>query len=258
MKKLFVVLVLMAAGFARSAGQSMLKISTKDNSQISVSVDDRHFNKTGTSITVGDLPFGGHYLKIYAIQNDRRGRGREEVIYQGRIKTYSGMVTLLVYDPATDERDMQTVDMDTYLAAHPISNKGKFSGTTQGDVNNYNANNDNNNQSNEGAASSISPQKFGTLTDSRFAEIKKTVGAKRTDTDKMNELKEDLKNEKVTTNQVADMMDLFTFEATKVEFAKWAYQITVDTEYFIDLESKFAYKTSQDDLDKFLNQQKQK
>ena len=54
------------------------------------------------------------------------------------------------------------------------------------------------------------------------------------------------------------MMDLFTFEATKVEFAKWAYQITVDTEYFIDLESKFAYKTSQDDLDKFLNQQKQK
>ena len=68
----------------------------------------------------------------------------------------------------------------------------------------------------------------------------------------MNTLKDGLNGEKITTDQVSVMMDWFNFEATKVDFAKWAYPNTVDKENFISLENKFSYKNYQDDLDKFI------
>ncbi len=256
--------MLLAAGFTKSMGQSMLKVSLRDNAtQISVSVDDRHFNKRGTSITVGELPYGSHYLKIYAMEYSRRGRGYEEVIYEGRVKTYNGMITLFVFDPATGGNDIQEMEIDAYTANHPIAGKGRFSGSSRNEVNNGNNTNINNNNTavnnttTEPASPVASPvsEKFGTFTDSKFNQLKTKAAAKSTDTQKMGVLKDELKNEKVTTNQVADIMDLFIFEASKVEFAKWAYSITVDPEYFSDLESKFAYKASQDDLDKFIKEQ---
>jgi len=266
MKKLIIVLVIVAAGFVKSMGQSMLKVSTKDNTtQISVSVDDRHFNKRGTSITVGDLPYGGHYLKVYSIMNNRWGRGYEEVIYQHRIKTYNGMITLLVFDPETGAHDVQEMAIDSYTATHPVVAKGKFSGSSQyqsdsrynnGWDNNNNNNNNNNMQQGSQAASPAPAEKFGTLNETKFNDLKTKVAAKTTDLQKTGLLKDELKEETVTTNQVGDIMDWFIFESSKVDFAKWAYDKAVDKEYFADLESKFAYKTSQDDLDKFIKSQK--
>jgi hypothetical protein len=63
------------------------------------------------------------------------------------------VITPLAFDPVTEERDMQMVDMDSYLALHPIANKGKFSGTPQGNISiNYNAIGNNNNESGTPAA----------------------------------------------------------------------------------------------------------
>ena len=274
MKKLFVVLLFLASGITKSMGQSMLKVGLRDNTtQISVSVDNRYFNKKGTSITVGELPFGRHSLKIYTLVYDRRGRGHEDVIYEGTVKTYNGMITILVFDPTTEATDLQETEIDVYMASHPASNRGRFSGTSQGDydsqyskngtdnngMNNSNQNNATNNnkaieESSAPVAIPIAAEKLGTLTDTKTEDLKKKVAAKATDTQKMTLLKDELKNEKVTTNQVADIMDWLTFDASKVEFAKWAYSITADKEYFSDLESKFSYKTSQDDLDKFIKE----
>jgi hypothetical protein len=262
MNKVFFFLLFLATGVVKANGQSMLKVSLRDNStQISVSVDDRHFNKRGTSITVGELPYGVHYLKIFAMEYTRRGRGYEEVIYSGRVKTYNGMITLFVFDPETGEPEVKDMDIDAYTANHPMGSKGKFMPGDQQDGGNDTAgnitlnNNDNIAEPTSPVASPVSSDKFGTLTDAKMAQLKKTSGTKQTDTQKMTMLKDELKKEKLTTNQVSDFMDLFSFESSKVEFAKWAYQLTVDKEYYIDLESKFAYKTSQDDFDKFLKGQ---
>jgi hypothetical protein len=52
--------------------------------------------------------------------------------------------------------------------------------------------------------------------------------------------KEAVKGEKITTNRVAGMMDLFTFGANKAESANQAYSIIVDTEYFIDIFHRYG------------------
>lgn len=263
MKKLLFVLMIIAAGGTRSTAQSMLKVGLRDNTtQISVSLDDRHFNKRGTSITVGDLPYGVHYVKIFALEYDQRGRGFEEVIYKGRVKTYNGMITLLTFDPVADQASLQEMEIGAYTATHSSSTNGKFSGDVPSEqaapVADVNMDNTQNGTNADGSpvASPIGPEKFGTLTDAKLNEIKKKVAAKPTDTQKMTILKDGVKDEKVTTNQVGDMMDWFIFESSKVEFAKLVYASTVDKEYFFDLATKFAYKASQEDLDKFLQGQK--
>jgi len=68
----------------------------------------------------------------------------------------------------------------------------------------------------------------------------------------MKVLKDALANETFVTYQVGNMMDWFSFESSKVDFAEWAYTKTVDKENFTDLENKLTYKNYRDDLDKFI------
>ena len=276
MKKLFVILLLLAIGVAPAMAQSMLKVSLSDRTPINVSLDGRYFNKTGQSVTVGDLPPGRHYLKIYETSEDRRGRAVQDVIYQGNVNTSYGAVTLFVLDANSGQTDIQHQDMSTYSAnTQPMnsqgnggaadnnggnynnngnnnSNNGNYNNQQQNNNYDQNNNNGNNNNNNAPVASPISADEIATLTDSKIAKLKTKVAGKAADTQKLIVLKDALGSEKFTTDQLTDMMSWLIFDSSKVEFAEWAYPNTTDKENFSNLDSKFSYKTSQDDLDKFL------
>jgi hypothetical protein len=247
MKKLIVVLMVIVCGNMHSIAQSMLRVGLRDgNTPINVSLDGRYFNKRGTTVTVGELPPGTHFLKIYTMSRTRNGRGREDVIYSGRISTDGGMATVFIYDPETGLADIQQQDMNTYTANHPRTMPG----------NNHRFDNPANNNNAYAQPAPVTQEKTGTLTDAKISDLKTQATAKKTDLEIFNVLKDGLKNEQVLTRQVGDMMDWFTFETSKDDFAKWAYTVTVDKEYFSDLENKFTYKSYQDDLDKFIKEQK--
>jgi hypothetical protein len=92
----------------------------------------------------------------------------------------------------------------------------------------------------------------GTMTEPKTNKLKTRVTAKSTDTERLKTIKEALKGEKVSTYQVSVMMDWFSFENSKLDFAKWAYDITMDKDHYSDLVAKFTYKDSEEDLRKFL------
>lgn len=264
MKKILVFLVL-AGALTTAQAQSMLKVRLADNAQFKVAVDGRYFNKLGTSITVGDLPYGRHTVKIYTYTQSRRGRTFEELIYTGSIKTYEGMISLFVLDPYTKETRVSEEEIDAYGINQPAPNSpgrnDRYIGTTgkfdTEPANKPNTNTATNNDDNyvppaSPVASPVSADMLGTLTDAEQQKLKTKVEGKPTDTDRLLLIKSSLKNEKVTTMQVSDMMDWFTFESSKVDFVKWAYTITVDKEFYGDLAGKFAFKNSQDELNQFI------
>lgn len=219
----------------------MLRVQLADNSPFTISVDNRYFNNRGTSITVGDLPRGRHRLQIFSYKEGRRGRGYEDEIYSGIVKTHDGMITMFGFDPYSGGTQVSEQPMGEYSQGLPP----QAGDQQQPPADNYQ------NQSSQPVASPA-PQKMGSLTDAKIDQLKTNVASKKTDTEKMNLLKDQLKNEQLTTNNVADIMDWFSFESTKVDFAKWAYNITIDREYYTDLENKFTYKNYMDDLDKFI------
>jgi len=269
MKNLVTVLIIIVCGINYAHAQSSIKVRLSDNSPFNVAVDGRYFNKRGTSVTVGDLPPGRHRVQIYCLMNNRRGRGREEIIYEGNVRTSEGMVSILSYDPISRNREITEMDFNTFNANRPApySNGMNNPGNQDNNRNNYNQeinsrqkngnyqnngyNQNNNNQRNDNYRQPAPPV-TGSLTDAKIDQLKTNVAAKKTDTEKTTFLKGELKDEQITTSQVSTMMDWLSFESSKEEFAEWAYSITVDKDAYGSLDSKFSYKNYQDDLDKFL------
>jgi hypothetical protein len=245
MKNIGFALMFALMGSLSADAQSMLRVRLADNSVFNISVDGRFFNKRGTAITVGELPYGRHRLRIFVAREGRRGRMQEEELYSGNVKTYEGQVTLFVYDPNSRETSVSEQDISEFTANHPPVN----------DANRFKEQyNDNGNNLSGQSQPAASPAKVGTVDEMRMKDLKERVTAKKTDVEKMNLLKEELKNDRIVTNQVSSMMDWFSFETSKVDFAKWAYTITIDREYYRDLENKFSYKNYQEDLEQFLKE----
>jgi hypothetical protein len=253
MRRIFVVLIVVVATFFKSEAQSMLKVRVAGDRPINVWLDGRYFNKRGTSVTVGDLPPGSHMLRVYAMAEDRWGRPSEKVIYHGRVSTYEGTLTSLYYDPYTNETNIRQMEMgaDTRGSMLPPA-----SAEPQQQPQN-NSEYDDNQQPSSPVASPVSQETGGSLTEATMEKLKTKVTAKKVDVERMNTIKEALDHETFTTDQVSSMMDWFGFESSKVEFAEWAYNKTVDKEMFGDLAAKLTYQNYRDEFEKFLQAQKQ-
>ena len=263
MKKLIVLISLLAPIATGSYAQSVLKVHLSDNSRFNIALNGRRFNREGQSITVGDLPPGTQYMKIYGLTPDRRGRLYEELVYEGTVRTRYGMITNFEYDPYNHTMDIHLDDMNSRGPQAPAMNRpdnNNDAGYNDAGNNQPGNNNiqDNNQPLPDGspAASPLAADKTSTLTDAETEQLKTRVEAAPTDTKKTTILKEALKNERLTTYDVSYMMDWFIFEASKVDFAKWAYKITTDREFYTDLDAKLKNKDAKEDLASFIRSRK--
>jgi hypothetical protein len=263
MKRLLFILFITGA-ITSAKAQSMLRVHLTDNSQVNIEVDSRYFNKRGTGVTVGDLPPGKHRLKIYAVNQGRRGRGYEEAIYDGKIRTTDGMILLFEYDPNADTISVQEQQISAYMSSQPqlnaqIQAHNENNNGYNNNGNNYAANNGGYNDNNGGYHRNggyrvpMNRDALPTLTDAKIDQLKTEVSAKNTDTERQKMLQDELQNEKMSTVQISTIMDWFNFESSKVDFAEWAYNNTVDKENFGNLDAKFTYQEYKDALDKFIN-----
>ena len=179
-----------------------------------MALDFRYFRKTGTSVTVGELPPGRHDLRIYTVSSDRYGGQHEELVYQGKVKTFVGMVTNFTYDPYNGdihEYEEEIHDHFNYNGQPTNEGIGTYeknaydNPSTQAPPPNGSEDNRYMQQqdSNVPAASPVAPESIGTVTEENMTRLKKKADAKNSDTEKMKALKEGLKGEKIMTDQVA-------------------------------------------------------
>jgi hypothetical protein len=83
-------------------------------------------------------------------------------------------------------------------------------------------------------------------------KLKTKINVRTTDTEKFTAAKDILKNESLTTAQVMSLMDCFSFESTKLEFAQWAYPKISDKANFKQVKQKLTMKNYREEMDKFL------
>jgi hypothetical protein len=58
-----------------------------------------------------------------------------------------------------------------------------------------------------------------------------------------------------TTVQIKQLIDIFSFESTKLDIAKYCYAYCIDRDNYYKLNSSFSFSSSVDDLTKFINEQ---
>ncbi|MGB1040487.1 MAG: DUF4476 domain-containing protein [Flavobacteriales bacterium] len=88
-----------------------------------------------------------------------------------------------------------------------------------------------------------------------FRQLKRTVAQEAFDKDRLQVLRFATKNNYLTSRQVAQLMDLLTFEKYKLKFAKFAYQSTVDKQNYFQVRNKLTFSSSRKKLIRFIETQ---
>ena len=68
----------------------------------------------------------------------------------------------------------------------------------------------------------------------------------------MNVVKQASKGKCLTVDQISVISEVFTFEADKLTFVKWAYDSTYDVDNYYKLNSMFTFSSSKEELNEYL------
>ncbi|MFN7492227.1 MAG: discoidin domain-containing protein [Cyclobacteriaceae bacterium] len=94
------------------------------------------------------------------------------------------------------------------------------------------------------------------LTDKQFADAKKAINSQAFRDQKMATAKLALKNKCVSLDQIRGFVELFTFEDQKLDFVKFAYDITDNKDDYYTLHDVFTFLLTKDDFNEFLESKK--
>lgn len=90
------------------------------------------------------------------------------------------------------------------------------------------------------------------LSEQPFQAAKASINSKSFEDDKITVAKQVSRSQCLTANQVKEIMALFTFEASKLDWAKYAYDRTYDIGNYWMLNDGFTFSSSIDELDEYI------
>ena len=85
-----------------------------------------------------------------------------------------------------------------------------------------------------------------------FADFKSSVSSKSFEDSKLTIAKQALNNNCLLTSQVKEVMLLFTYEQSRLDFAKYAYSHTYDLGNYFKINDAFTFETSIDELNTYI------
>jgi hypothetical protein len=85
-----------------------------------------------------------------------------------------------------------------------------------------------------------------------FTNAKNSIQKQSFADSKMKTAQQITRNNCLSTSQVIEIVEMFSFETQKLEFAKFAYDFTTDTKNYFMINDVFSFSSSSDDLNKFL------
>ncbi|MBL7683417.1 MAG: DUF4476 domain-containing protein [Flavipsychrobacter sp.] len=244
MKKLLFTLILMAVTVANLFAQSrrsIIKVRLSDNSRLAVSINDRYYDKQGTSITIGDLPAGRHYIKIYRYVPYATGRGgKARVVYSGGIRLSEGTISEFTYDVRRNEIYATTEFIDdTYDDRRDDRRDDRYD--------------DRRDDRYEERDDIYNNRRGRVWTQQDMSDLKKRVDDRMMDGEKQKLMQSVLQDRRYTTEQMRTMLNWLSFESTKVEVAKWGYDNVSDKQNYWKLESEFTFSSSKDEFNNYIN-----
>ncbi|MBX7243443.1 MAG: DUF4476 domain-containing protein [Bacteroidia bacterium] len=86
----------------------------------------------------------------------------------------------------------------------------------------------------------------------RFDQLKQSIASKPFEETRLQIAQQALRGNCVTTAQVRDLMGLFTFEGTKLDFAKQCYDAVYDVQNYYMVNDAFTFSSSIDDLNSYI------
>lgn len=234
MKKIFTLFIASLFSLSLLAFDgSRLSISSPGTStEMKIEIDGRKFSMKNNSITVSYLAEGRHNIKIY---RDKKKGGfgfgkKEDIIYQSAIflkRGYHLDITVNRFGKVmTDER---RIDRDDEF----YNEEDDYYDNDNGGWNGGNSN---------------------VMSGREFETLKVSLRKEWFENSRIISVKTVTDNTNFTTQQVKELMLLFTFENNRLEIAKYAYRKTVDKQNYYQLNEALTFSSSKDELARFIRE----
>ncbi|MBL7922656.1 MAG: DUF4476 domain-containing protein [Bacteroidia bacterium] len=214
---------------------SDLRLRTYDKRPVSVSLNERLYQSAGNALLIEAIQPGRHHLKVWTFRHHPHH-------YMGeRVLLYNGIIDV----PASSEvRAMITRDrrlrineiiplfapapFDPYYGPYPVP------------------------------APVPAPGPWGTLPlcmqDAEFDALLSTLQQQGFESTRMTIARQAIRQHgAVSTAQVADLMNLMSFESSRLELAKFAYAYCIDPGRYFQLYNEFSFDSSVQELSAYID-----
>lgn len=253
MKKIVSLLVLLCCAAAVWAGpwyNAMLRIREERGRAISVIIDGVRQNTISNNLTVNVAP-GMHRIQIVRYNTNGYGYNNGVLAYQGNINVMPGYIYYITtFNQAIDVEE--NCCLDNY--GHWNHNDHWFN---PGPVDNWNNNQQWNQHPHPYPQPPINNNTWnnyhGILTHGRYMEIINQMRRNSFETSKNTFATTAIRDVRLNTEQMIGILNEFSFESTKLKFAKENYTRITDPKNYFRVANTFTFQSSKDDLMRFLN-----
>jgi hypothetical protein len=222
MKKLFTLLFFFIVALTAHAqrDEGIISVTNLSVQRITIEVDGRRYTDCNT-ITFSDLAGGYHQVKIYGER--QRGAGMKPVIYDKNMYVRPGFNIDIVIN-----RFGRT------LVDEQMMNNSWYNGNDQQTSTNGNDN---------------IPR---AVDDQTFAGLKETISRESFDDSKITITKSIVDQNYFTAAQAKQLVQLFAFEGSKMQIAKYMYGRTTDKNNYFVVYSAFTFSKSKEELAEYI------
>lgn len=261
MKKIYAIVttsfmsLMVFAGGGYNDGKLSVSYMGSDNIKVSVDgynydngYNNNDYRSNSNSVMIDNIQSGYH--TIIVTKSRRKGffgwGRRDDVIYSTSVfvkpRTFVDIVINRFGRAFVDEQRL-----DNYGNWNGNENQDDHDNHHYGDRDyGNNGNNGNNGGWNNGYGNVMNDQDFNS--------VKEQLRKEWFENSRLTSAKTIIDGSNFTTQQVKDLMFLFTFENNRLELAKYAYRKTVDKQNYYQLNDALTFSSSKDELARFIRE----
>ena len=222
---LLICLLSLISTFAQQKKEgSIMRFHSSDNCLLKLKIDNRFFNKIARTVTVAEIPEGKHIVQVYMAEpfSTRPGEKLTE-IYNGTIRTYDAIQYNCTIDPFINSMDVKEKEASEVFYSY--SGQNAMNPEKQGNKN------------------------YALLSSSELNQIKLSINEQSADIEKLKKAQALSNFKQLNTVQVEEIIKLFLFESTRLDYIKSINSQIVDKENIKVLKSYFELDSSKEALE---------
>ena len=274
MKTIFTLLLSTIFSIASMAFDgTRLTVTSVSNNKMFVEVDGRRYNLNGNTLSLSNIRPGTHTVRVVRELkrkggwNIGNGNRREETIYNIKVAFRNGYhFDILVnrfgkvliderriepddewYEEENDVYDERNDDRDW--------NDGRINGDNHDDDRVYDNDDRGDNDDRDYDDDPRYHNNYGrAMNNADFTKVKETLRREWFENTRLETAKQIIDQHYFTSQQVKEMVLLFTFENNRLDIAKYAYGKTVDKGNYFMLNDAFTFNNNKEALKEYIRQ----
>ncbi|TND09323.1 MAG: hypothetical protein FD123_1410 [Bacteroidetes bacterium] len=234
---------------------SQIHLHLYDNAPIAVTFDNQRYNTPSNNYQLTNITPGNHYLQVSRMVQYGQGWGS----YTMPVTVYQGWVTV----PAASNITAMINGMNQYsvLSVTPLYSGPSYGNPNDpwgsydpyGGGNGGGCGNGNNGYGNGGYGNNgYGGYGYYGIPSADFEALKNSIRNKSFDDTRLTVAKQGIRNG-ITASQVTELVNLMTFESTKLALAKHAYSFTADKHNYHLVSNAFSFESSTTELAQYVS-----